>query len=230
MIGRYLGKHQIVNLMCQHSVVRKKSGFVRRLFSIIGPMAIKLVGYPFDNWTQERAREVIRDLQPVEGDRILDFGCGIGYYAMEFALNYGCTCVGLDIDAEDVALANKIKDVLKLENVAFLTEIDHENHKGHFDKIVASEVLEHIEDDKRTIQRLANLLKPDGKLVVTVPFASEPQEYDKPNPKYWNHVRNGYSLDSFKEKLVGTELDIDAWRVCCDGKCLLLVMKAKSAG
>jgi len=225
MIGHYLGKYPIVNLMCQHSVARKKSRLLRRLFSVIGPMAIKLVGYPFNRFARARAKEVVRHLKPEAGDKILDFGCGIGCYVMEFALNYTCTCVGVDIDEEDIGLANKIKSLLKLGNVDFFTHIDHSRYGGYFDKIISSEVLEHIDDDKGTLEKFSAMLKPDGKCVLTVPLTSDPIEYGKPNPQYWNHVRSGYSLDSFKSRMAGTDFLIDEFKICCNKRSLLLVLR-----
>jgi len=63
-----------------------------------------------------------------------------------------------------------------------------------FDGILMCEVLEHIKDDFRTIERLSNWLVPGGRLVMTTPTASHGQLHgDKiTTVEDGGHVRVGY--------------------------------------
>jgi len=110
------------------------------------------------------------------GSRVLDLGSGGGRHAYE-ALRRGATLVALDYDA---AL---LKDVRA--TVAAMCEsgeldvwpggsvnanaLDLPFPDNSFDAIVASEILEHIWDDRRAIDELTRVLRPGGRLAVTVP-------------------------------------------------------------
>ena len=56
---------------------------------------------------------------------------------------------------------------------------------AHFDCVISTQVLEHIEDHERAAAELARVLKPGGFAVISVPHPPEPF----PNP---GHVREGY--------------------------------------
>lgn len=110
------------------------------------------------------------------GSRVLDLGSGGGRHAYE-ALRRGATLVALDYDA---AL---LKDVRA--TVAAMCEagelgtwpggavnanaLDLPFPDESFDAVVASEILEHIWDDERAIEELTRILRPGGRLAVTVP-------------------------------------------------------------
>ena len=40
---------------------------------------------------------------------------------------------------------------------------------GHFDRVIASEILEHVPDDRTAIAEIARVTKPGGRVAVTVP-------------------------------------------------------------
>jgi SAM-dependent methyltransferase len=83
-------------------------------------------------------------LDVVAGQRVLDLGCGGGRHSYE-ALRRGATVVALD---SDFATAHRV---------------------WGFDRVVASEVLEHIWADELAIRELVRILRPGGQLAVTVP-------------------------------------------------------------
>jgi SAM-dependent methyltransferase len=113
------------------------------------------------------------------GDRLLDLGCGFGRHAFE-AFRRGARVVALDrSDAE-------LKDVRQV--FAAMTESGEAGTRpgdsasgvngdalslpfpdGTFDRVIASEVLEHIPDDSRAAGELARVLRPGGTIAVTVP-------------------------------------------------------------
>ena len=112
-----------------------------------------------------------------EGDRFLDLGCGAGRHTFE-ALRRGAEVVALDQNAEDLqgieemvaamAEAGEIKPpsapVTVLGDALALPFPD-----GHFDRVLASEILEHIPDDSAAISEIARVTKPGGLVAVTVP-------------------------------------------------------------
>ncbi len=113
-------------------------------------------------------------LQP--GDRVLDLGCGGGRHAFEAARRGGV------VTAVDLSLG-ELKDVrgmtaqMVAEGELATAGIDAVNGDalllpfadGTFDRIIASEVMEHIPDDAGAAAELARVLRPLGTMAVTVP-------------------------------------------------------------
>lgn len=112
-----------------------------------------------------------------EGDRMLDLGCGQGRHTFE-ALRRGAEVVAVDLNTEDLegveemvtalAEAGDIKPPagpVTLEADALALPFDD----GHFDRVLASEILEHIPDDRGAIAEIARVTKPGGLVAVSVP-------------------------------------------------------------
>lgn len=230
MVGQMLGNYGIVKLMINHRIAKNKPFFIRIGFLLFGPLIIRFFGYPFNNCSRDRAKLVMQYLEPKKDETILDFGCGIGYYCFELNKKYGCKTIGVDIDNEDIDLADKIKRLLRLKNIDFIKgSLDYKKYASFFDKIIVSEVLEHIEDDKYIIENLTSLLKKDGKMIVTVPFSRNPIEFKEQHKKLsgveGGHVRSGYNVEYFIKKLANLPLHIIGENYSCKGTNLILTLK-----
>jgi SAM-dependent methyltransferase len=112
------------------------------------------------------------------GDRVLDLGCGFGRHSYQ-AARLGAQVVAFDASAEEV---RNVKDTFGAMAVA--GELDAEASRvgsvqgdalrlpfadGSFDRVIASEVLEHIPADETAMAELARVLRPGGTMAVTVP-------------------------------------------------------------
>ncbi|MCB0631541.1 MAG: methyltransferase domain-containing protein [Saprospiraceae bacterium] len=99
---------------------------------------------------------------------ILDVGCGNAWVAGHFCRK------GISVTSLDIAQRNPAK---ALETYPF------ENHTAvvadvytlpfrpeSFDCIIASEIIEHVADPRLFIQRLVEVLRPGGQLILTTPF------------------------------------------------------------
>ncbi|MFC0037464.1 class I SAM-dependent methyltransferase [Actinomadura rayongensis] len=111
------------------------------------------------------------------GERVLDMGCGAGRHAFEL-YRRGADVVAFDLDPGELDGVEKMFGAMRLEGEvpagASATTVqgdalDLPFPDDHFDKIIASEVLEHIPDDMRAMRELLRVLKPGGHLAVTVP-------------------------------------------------------------
>ncbi len=93
------------------------------------------------------------------GSRLLDLGCGDGRHARE-ALRRGAFVVALDREVpKGLAPASAVQgDGLRLPFA-----------DGAFDRVIAAEVLEHVVDDRAAMAELARVLRPGGRVAVTVP-------------------------------------------------------------
>ena len=111
------------------------------------------------------------------GERLLDLGAGGGRHAFE-AMRRGARVTALDYSAAD------LKDVAAVAGgmiaadeitedqwagVANGDALDLPFADGSFDRVIISEVLEHIWDDERVLAEVARVLRPGGRLAATVP-------------------------------------------------------------
>lgn len=96
---------------------------------------------------------------------LLDVGCGLGY--LTEMLGQGFTRVGLEYDIH----ALKVNHKRSLRNMVQGNISQLPFKEQRFDVIVCSEVLEHLPDgmDSKALKEMARLLKPGGRLLITVP-------------------------------------------------------------
>ena len=105
------------------------------------------------------------------GMRVLDAGCGRGRHCHALALA-GVIAVGVDLSLDDVraardewsAIAPDMPCVVARADTARLPFAD-----GAFDRVVCSEVLEHLPDWQAALAELDRVLKPGGLIALSVP-------------------------------------------------------------
>lgn len=205
--GSLIGNRECVGEINKHSFTKKKvSPIKQRLMINFGSLFIKILGYP-EIGIRRRAPTIIKELDIEKGDRILDVGCGVGILPLELAKKYNVKVYGVDIDKEDIELAKKFKRILKIKNVDFsLGNITRLRFKsGSFDKIVCSEVLEHVSNDKKALKELKRVLKDNGKIIITTPYLKEGEKKTRMIGKT-GHEREGYSMEEMRLLLRKAEL------------------------
>lgn len=110
-----------------------------------------------------------------KGDRVLDLGCGEGRHVHGLYMLGEYDIVGVDLDQPSLDKAQSGLETLPASpsKVSFetgdATALRFED--ASFDAIICSEVLEHLPDYDAAIKEMRRILKPDGKLCVTVPHA-----------------------------------------------------------
>ena len=111
------------------------------------------------------------------GDRVIDMGCGAGRHAFEM-YRRGADVIAFDQDGDELAGVLELFGAMKeAGEVPAGAEADIKEGDalalpfadGEFDRVVASEVLEHIHDDHRAITELVRVLRPGGTMAITVP-------------------------------------------------------------
>lgn len=152
--------------------------------------------------TRIRDRYVKAMLKPSLGDSILDIGCGIGYYC-EFLSTFSMRVVGIDRDPKAIEFSKGLYPDISF-SVQTATSIDFKD--SSFDKILCSEVLEHIEDDALGIREIRRVVKPKGLVLITVPctegvFGSRIKNFGHTDNSFEKHHRAGYTFNEIKSLL-----------------------------
>ena len=152
-----------------------------------------------------------------DGTRVLDMGCGGGRHAYE-AWRRGATVVALDMDEQELKSVHYVVHEMNEAN-----ELPHGRNGGPtrgdalalpfpdatFDCIITSEVLEHVWADASAIRELVRVLRPGGRMAVTVPtrwpervcWALATEYHDRPG----GHVRI-YRQHELEQKLESSGL------------------------
>lgn len=118
-----------------------------------------------------------RLLNLTEGDIVLDLGCGEGRHAIStYAEGQKVVSIGVDLSHKDLCTTRSrfaefsaIHDPQKhfALSVASALRLPFADHT--FDKIICSEVLEHIPDYQQALGEIHRVLKPSGLLAISVP-------------------------------------------------------------
>jgi SAM-dependent methyltransferase len=112
-----------------------------------------------------------------EGETFLDLGCGAGRHTYE-ALRRGADVVAFDQNLDDLRGIDEMVEALaeageikpQAKPVTMAGDAHHLPFEdGHFDRVLASEILEHIPDDKSVIAEITRVTKPGGLVAITVP-------------------------------------------------------------
>jgi ubiquinone/menaquinone biosynthesis C-methylase UbiE len=121
-----------------------------------------------------RQRAVLELLQPNRGEWILDIGCG-NVRDIRALAAIGCECVGVDLSFRMILEGKRSvlehADSISTELISLLvgdaTEIPL--RETLFDKVICSEVIEHIPHYQAALREIQRVLVPGGRLVVTTP-------------------------------------------------------------
>lgn len=109
--------------------------------------------------------QAMKDFAPDLSGRLLDVGCGSKPYRFFFNIQ---SYVGLDIDIESVRLRGMADDYY--DGGAF----PYPN--SSFDSLLCSQVLEHVFNPDVFLCELNRVLRPGGRLLLTVPFVWDEHE------------------------------------------------------
>jgi len=112
-----------------------------------------------------RLRTIARMIQACAADRILEVGCGGGHVLRLFPQS---DLTGVDVSER---MLDKARENLRGFRVELLKgELSHFNlPEQGFDRIICSEVLEHVADPEAILSEIRRLLAPDGRVVITFP-------------------------------------------------------------
>jgi arsenite methyltransferase len=117
---------------------------------------------------RRRRRLVYEALQAAPGERILDVGCGPGFYAAELLDQVGDQGSVVAVDASEPMLAVAAHRCEGRPNVSFhqadATALPVED--GAFDRAMSVQVLEYVTEVDAAMREIARALRPGGRAVI----------------------------------------------------------------
>jgi SAM-dependent methyltransferase len=158
------------------------------------------------HWWYRARREVVaalirRKVHPPKGAQILEIGCGTGHN-LPMLGEFG-TVDALEVDeiARGMAEERLGRPVLSSPLPRLVGLAD-----DRYDMVAALDVIEHIPDDKAALEGVARVLKPGGKLVMTVPA----HQWMWSAHDVVNHHQRRYSKSSLKKLIEGSPLKLES--------------------
>lgn len=127
---------------------------------------------------RRRAVRLLDYLELEDGRRVLDCGCGMGFYLLAMSRLRRLELYGVDSDLRRLAQADALGTGAQLSE-ADATALPFPDE--WFDAVLLSEVLEHVPDDAAALAEIRRILRPGGVLAVSVPNARYPFWWDPIN-------------------------------------------------
>ena len=103
---------------------------------------------------------------PESAERVLDVGCGAGRLGEALKARQAARVVGIEVVPEAARRARgRLDEVFEGDAEALELSFEH----GTFDCVVCGDVLEHLRDPERFLERVRGWLVPDGRVVASLP-------------------------------------------------------------
>ncbi len=131
------------------------------------------------------------------GEKLLDAGCGEGRHCFG-ALERGAHVVGLDLDHASLraavgGLRNRGEELGQLGGMIRGNTFELPFADATFDKVICSEVMEHVHDFAGAARELARVTKPGGLAAITIPTTTSEHLYLRVGDDYFEspggHIR-----------------------------------------
>lgn len=177
----------------------------------------------YDLATRDRIPALVKLVQECPPGRGLDVGIGTGYTTQAVLAGRPFACV--DLHTPNLTYFRRLMSGRPESDIVFATATaTHLPFRdGSFAVAMATEVLEHIDDDDALVRELARVLEPGGCLLVSVPYTGFgvtgllellriPTVHDQPGPEF--HVRPGYDEAGLTVLLARQGLTVAELRYC----------------
>lgn len=158
---------------------------LEKALDTVGDMALK-----------RRAERIVEELGLSSGDKILEVGCGNGYYlSLLNRLGLNISLTGIDNDKMALSDAKRFIGDKKVNLIfADATKLPFKNRS--FNKVICSEVIEHVEDEGKVLHEIRRVLKGRGIMVLSTCNINYPFFWDPINwvlqRVFKTHVKRGF--------------------------------------
>lgn len=140
-----------------------------------------LLGNEIDPAFSKRAEFIFEEIEKERPKKVLDIGCGRGFYVNALAsCEFIKEIIGIDKNERylEVARKNKIDKRVKIMKGSVYAIPFKDNF---FDLVICSEVLEHLKNESMALNEIKRVMKRNGELIITVPSIDFPFFWDPVN-------------------------------------------------
>lgn len=123
--------------------------------------------YDFDPSSETAPANVVRMVG--KNKRVLEIGCGPGSITKVLAQQENCQITGLELDFEAIKIVTPYCEHIMQADLNASDWPNLVNDKEKFDVIVAADVLEHLYDPWKALQRMVPLINENGYIVISLP-------------------------------------------------------------
>ena len=176
-----------------------------------------MAGFSEAEWSPAQVKDGLKLISlcaPKKGNKILDYGCGIGNLTMVLSNHVGSEgkVIGIDPNAERLQLA---KEKYSASNIEYL-QGTHKSIPGRdYDVIFSDHVLHYCPDKGAVIKHFASKLKPGGTLAIIMNCEDELSRLKSVPGLYRQKFINAYgnwfhhmSLSVFKDVIAANNFNI----------------------
>ncbi|MEP6811216.1 MAG: class I SAM-dependent methyltransferase, partial [Chthoniobacterales bacterium] len=126
----------------------------------------------FRDDTERIAQEIWRERKPVTGTRLIELGCGPGFYSCQLAERFPeLTVLGVDCAERQLEGARQKARERGLMNCKFAVEdvlaLSHEDQS--FDALIAARLFTVLPDQEHAVSEMYRVLRPGGRCFVAEP-------------------------------------------------------------
>lgn len=177
------------------------------------PADFTLVDATLSGWFREETGELLEGYPISSDDHVLDVGCGDGVF-IAFCAKRGAEVTFADIDAAKIAA---VEGRLKSSNARAIHPLVSDANPlplpdSHVDKVIAMEVMEHVDNPPAFLRELVRVGKPGALYLLSVPDAASeriqqqlapPGHFEKPN-----HI-NVFDREAFEQLVTDAGLVVE---------------------
>lgn len=125
-----------------------------------------VVENPKNDGYYRRANPFILNVVDPVGKSFLDIGCGAGHLGAALKAKGAAYCVGVERVAH---MAEEARQQLDEVICANIEDMEAAFVPGNFDYLIFGDVLEHLIDPAAVLKRFRPFLKPEGRIVASIP-------------------------------------------------------------
>lgn len=148
-----------------------------------------------DLWTVFHLEILKNEISALPPDsKFLEAGCGMGQWCF-YANTHGHQAIGVDVAKNIIESLNAfIRGKERYRNIKFIVDdlMDSKLESNQFDFIVSLGVIEHFPDSLPMLRQLHRLLKPGGRIFISVPNLFSMQTITRPLTKLLGVWKIGY--------------------------------------
>ena len=178
----------------------------------VDPRNVGLTDAVRAGWYLQPSDELLQGFHIASQDTVLDLGCGPGMATL-FAAQRGANVIFADVSAQAIAsLTARVQQTPARQSHGLVTDASPLPLEDAIaTRVIAMEVLEHVEDPQRVMRELARVAAPGALLLFAVPAeASEHLQKTVAPSSYFaqpNHIRI-FSASEFEELVTDAGLTI----------------------